>query len=254
MRRGMKIAVAGIATLLIAGGAVSAHAQQAPINADDPLITRKPRVGPGTLMPDYPIAAVRERAAGQTTLSLCVDASGESHSPTIARSSGSEALDQAALAWLADDALFTPGEIDGKSVDVCNYTLAVDWRMPGPDDWMMPPAGPPSFRDIFPDVSALREENRPILLKAAPQNLPYPPAALAAGSEGPVIYSLCLDASGMVVDIKLNTPDVHPDLSTMALSWLWSVKFSPAMRNGRRAAVCGVEVTYTWRLPDAAAP
>jgi len=244
----MKVVVLGGLIAMLLSGAAATHAQQSPIDAKDPAITRQPRLSADALLPDYPREDIKDRMSGPTVVSLCVDASGAPHSPQVAQSSGSKALDQAVVAWIANDAQFSPGEIDGKAVEVCSKTVEVHWGIPGRDGWTMP-VRPLSLRDTFPDVSALREDNRPVLLKAAPQTLPYPPVALAAGAEGPVTYSLCLDSRGTIVDVRLMTPAAHRDLGVIALSWLWSLKYSPAMRNGKGISVCGVEATYDWKLP-----
>jgi TonB family protein len=228
---------------------------QTPINADDPKITQKPRPGPDSPGPEFPSEALRNREFGETKLSICVDASGKTHSPSISSTSGSSALDAAALTWVAEDAKFLPAEIDGQAVDVCNYTFSMVWKEPmRGDDRMLQPVLALSYWNLFPDVSDLREENRPILQNPPPQNLPYPHAALVAGAEGPVTYSLCLDDAGNILDLRPMTPNAHWSLTTATLSWLRSLKYSPAMRGGKKAAVCGVEATYQWQLPDTTSP
>jgi TonB family protein len=67
----------------------------------------------------YPSAARRDGITGATVVQVCTDASGKLRGePTIGESSGSSALDAAALRW-ASFASFVPATRDGSPVAAC---------------------------------------------------------------------------------------------------------------------------------------
>lgn len=67
----------------------------------------------------YPASARRAEIEGKTTVRACVGPDGRvAGEPTVTDSSGSSALDQAAVAW-AHRARFSPGTEDGNAVEMC---------------------------------------------------------------------------------------------------------------------------------------
>lgn len=86
-----------------------------------------PRIRPAD-PPPYPPAAVRAGEHGLTGLDVCVDARGRVTSATLAASSGSARLDEAALKWVRN-ARFTPGTLDGTAQSVCGHRVAYEWNL-----------------------------------------------------------------------------------------------------------------------------
>jgi protein TonB len=67
----------------------------------------------------YPASARRAEIEGVVTVQVCSGADGKvSGDPTVAKSSGNAALDEAAVKW-ARRARFTPGTEDGNPVTMC---------------------------------------------------------------------------------------------------------------------------------------
>lgn len=49
--------------------------------------------------------------------------------------------------------------------------------------------------------------------------------------------------------MHLPTQTVHSDLIWPAMSWFERGRFEPAKKNGEPVGVCGVELSYEWKLP-----
>jgi protein TonB len=78
--------------------------------------------------PPYPMSAVRAGEQGLSALEVCVDARGSVTSATLAASSGSARLDEAALKWIRN-ARFTPGTLDGAAQSVCGHDVVYEWNL-----------------------------------------------------------------------------------------------------------------------------
>jgi protein TonB len=88
----------------------------------------RPRLRGGD-KPAYPPSAQRAGESGTTQLTLCVSAQGRVTQASIAGSSGSRALDEAALRWIRNER-FTPGTQNGQPTDMCNHNMAYVWELP----------------------------------------------------------------------------------------------------------------------------
>jgi TonB family protein len=76
----------------------------------------------------YPASARRAEIEGKTTIRACVAPDGRMvGEPTVTESSGTAALDQAAVAW-ARRARFTPGTEDGDVVEMCTQ-LRINFKL-----------------------------------------------------------------------------------------------------------------------------
>ncbi len=78
--------------------------------------------------PDYPSAARRAGEQGTTQLDVCVNASGRVTSVSVARSSGSQRLDDAAAKWLRGER-FQPARINGAPSEVCGHNVYYEWSL-----------------------------------------------------------------------------------------------------------------------------
>lgn len=78
--------------------------------------------------PDYPSAARRQGEQGTTQLEVCVNASGRVTSVSVARSSGSSRLDDAAAKWIRGER-FQPAKINGSPQDVCGHSVYYEWSL-----------------------------------------------------------------------------------------------------------------------------
>jgi protein TonB len=78
--------------------------------------------------PPYPPSEIRAGSQGTTALELCVDARGRVTSATLARSSGHDVLDKAALKWVRD-ARFAPATVDGAAQPVCGHPVEYVWNL-----------------------------------------------------------------------------------------------------------------------------
>jgi TonB family protein len=99
-------------------GAVAARAAPPPASASRVAPRIDVRRSPST-DDFYPAAARQAQIEGKTALRVCVGTDGRvTGEPAVTDSSGTTALDQAAVAW-ARRARFTPGTEDGNAVEMC---------------------------------------------------------------------------------------------------------------------------------------
>lgn len=78
--------------------------------------------------PPYPAAQIRLRQEGNTGLAICIDRNGRVSSATLASSSGSDKLDEAALRWVRNSR-FKPATLDGAPQPVCGHSVVYEWRL-----------------------------------------------------------------------------------------------------------------------------
>lgn len=78
--------------------------------------------------PPYPVQPIRLKQEGNSGLSVCVDANGRVSSATLASSSGSGKLDEAALKWVRNSR-FKPATVDGAPQPVCGHSVVYEWRL-----------------------------------------------------------------------------------------------------------------------------
>jgi len=78
--------------------------------------------------PDYPSAARRAGEQGTTELRVCVSSAGRVTSVSVARSSGSSKLDDAAAKWIRGEK-FQPAKINGVASEVCGHNVAYEWSL-----------------------------------------------------------------------------------------------------------------------------
>lgn len=113
-----------VVTLATVGAAIGAENESGSAAAAPSADTHGPRPGPNfpTLESYYPAAAKRAGQEGIAVIHFCVDPNGRlTTPPTIATSSGNEALDAAALNLAnAGSGLYLPGRIDGVIKTACS--------------------------------------------------------------------------------------------------------------------------------------
>jgi periplasmic protein TonB len=78
--------------------------------------------------PEYPVASIRASEQGTTHLEVCVTDKGRVQSVTVAESSGSPRLDQAAAKWLRSER-FTPGMVGGVPQPMCGHDVYYKWNL-----------------------------------------------------------------------------------------------------------------------------
>lgn len=83
------------------------------------------------------------------------------------------------------------------------------------------------------NAHAIADAARPSVVHAPVQ---YPSSAVAATEEGTVLLAAEVDASGRVVDAKIDKSSGYPDLDAAALQSIPQWSFRPATRDGRAVA------------------
>jgi protein TonB len=78
--------------------------------------------------PPYPPSEIRGKKQGNSGLTICVDPNGRVSSATLASSSGSDKLDEAALKWVRNSR-FKPATVDGAPQPVCGHSVVYEWRL-----------------------------------------------------------------------------------------------------------------------------
>jgi TonB family protein len=222
-----------IALVLCAALTVSPALAQTVLDASDPVVAQKPKLGRGSDFPEYPGSALRSRRQGEVKLGLCVDSSGRVTSAEVVQSTGHRDLDKSALDWIKN-AKFAPALVNGTATAVCNYKLVYEFKLDPTMD--------------YPRYSDLKPEDRPRLIATAPDPA-YPEEALKSGAYGKVKVSLCLDPTGKVQTIAMLTPKMHAALLLATGKWAAKSSYSPAMKKGAPVGVCGVDIERDWQLP-----
>lgn len=232
-----------VLAVAVAVGASAAHAQ-ALLDIKDPAITKKPTLAPKqTSYPDYPSSARRANQQGETRIRTCVELSGRTQSTTLVSSSGYDALDQAALAWTSDVALFVPAEASGKPTAVCNYEFTYVWSLPQRNK-----AKQDSIAD-FIEYSSMIDSYRPKIVSKAAQSA-YPESSRAAGVSGPVKVELCIGAEGQVAALYSDPVGGDDALVKATLGMALISTYAPGRRGTKTAMVCGLPFEHTWVLPE----
>lgn len=216
---------------------------QTPLDAKDPSITKKVTLAPKQKsFPEYPSASRRNGESGETVLSACVASDGSSSDAIVVKSSGSEALDRAALDWMNNGVDFLPAEVGGKPVSICNYQFTYAWTL------KTAPSPREPWQDYF-DIKKLLASDRPTAtLPATPP--PYPDAGLATRAKGVVSMAFCISPEGRVVNFEVRTLEPGPNFIEPTLRYFLGSKFNPGTPNGKPAGVCGLELSYEWKLPN----
>lgn len=93
-----------------------------------PGLTKRPSIAPGTPLPEYPAAAVRNEETGTTSLESCLTVEGRLVDTQVTKSSGSKILDEATLEW-AKEARYQPAEFNGEPFAICGYRFDYEWRV-----------------------------------------------------------------------------------------------------------------------------
>lgn len=86
-----------------------------------------PKLRPGQ-KPDYPTQSIRAQEQGTTQLEVCITDKGRVQSVTVAATSGSPRLDEAAAKWIRNEK-FTPGSVGGVARPMCGHKVAYQWNL-----------------------------------------------------------------------------------------------------------------------------
>ena len=92
-----------------------------------PVSQTTPRLIAGD-KPEYPSASRRAGEQGTTHLEVCVNTGGRVTSVSVAGTSGSARLDDAAAKWIRGER-FSPGKTNGVAQDVCGYDVFYQWML-----------------------------------------------------------------------------------------------------------------------------
>lgn len=203
--------------------------------------------------PVYPEDARRAYEKGEVTLGVCVSDKGAVTKSTVLRSSGYERLDAASLVWI-DSAIFEPAMTDAGPVAVCGHYLSYVWKLEGAAFPPFAPLANAAALGFRPDTPSYEEPAYPMLddldgvlapkLKSAPPPPTYPPQHGA--KPRPSTVSLCVAPNGRAITVS-ELGELHPLAGSFAMLWFNALRFTPAMKDGVAAGVCGVEMELAWR-------
>ena len=175
--------------------------------------------------PEYPPEAKAKGIQGKVIISLRVETDGTVSKPKVAKSSGSDLLDQAALA-AADKFRFKPALRDGKPVAVW-VSFAVNFVLDS-EEKHVPPA------DTFIAV-----DNAPEIVKQVEPT--YPPEAKANKIQGKVYIRLFVNSTGKVGKGEVAKSSGNKLLDDSALDAAQKFLFKPAQKGNQPV---GVWVTF----------
>ncbi len=202
----------------------------------------------------YPELQRRAGVQGTTIVRIVVSAEGEVTDAEVARSSGNDGLDRAAVEAV-EGLRFVPGRQDGQAVRV-RYMVPVAFRLPADAASRPAPAGrvgagAPVRRSVpdpdDPDVFGVAEVQPELIGGAAAIQPEYPLLAREAGIEGRVIVQFIVDEQGRVQDaVVVRSP--HDMLSEAALATVRELRFTPGQNAGQPVRV-RFALPITFRLP-----
>lgn len=163
---------------------------------------------PGThLIAPYPVLSQRIGEQGATLLDVLVGKDGIPSSVTVARSSGSPRLDEAAVSAVKLAWRWQPSNKD------CANGVATKVQM----YWNLHDAANP-----YSSVLILRAEDAD-----------YPADALAKGEEGLTVMTVALKDNGVVQETRLIGSSGFSDLDTKAMAIVLKHKFQPGEVDGK---------------------
>lgn len=201
---------------------------------------------------EYPELQRRAGVEGRTVLQFVVSTEGTVEQLVVARSSGNDGLDEAAMAAVRPSR-FEPGRVDGEPVRV-RFAVPITFRLPAEAETVgqAEPAPRPqaSAPEGDPDVMAVVDEQPRLIggLAGLQERVTYPPLARDAGIEGQVIVQFVVDEQGSVQDaVVLRSPDDM--LSEAALRAIREARFEPG-RQGGVAVKVRFAVPITFSLPE----
>lgn len=215
-----------------------ASAQQPGYLFDDPNITEPPRANHKTLKPPGWPAGVKGRA-GATHIVACVDPTGQLYGPLLVDSSGVKALDDRFLAW-AMETRWLPGKVGDHPVSVCGWPVTWVWQGPH----LKPPRLP------YSAAANLKLDIAPALAPDTPPPVrPERETPGAYADSGKQELEVCVGPDGRVEQVTITTGLHNQGLNDAIRTWAKGLNFTPAIRRGQPAGVCGVKITYTWPKP-----
>jgi TonB family protein len=167
--------------------------------------------------PRYPAEALRQREQGEVVTKVHVGTDGEVLEAGLLSSSGSQLLDEAALAAVAE-AHFHPARRSGRAVA---SWVAVPYRFSLEEDTERAP------EPAVPDIAASYK-------RLSPPH--YPASAKAAGQEGTALLQVALDSAGAVQTVEVEASSGAAALDRAAADAVRRWLFNPAQRNGEAVA------------------
>jgi TonB family protein len=183
---------------------------------------------------DYPLGALASYESGRVVLDLSVSPSGIVSNARIVTSTGSDALDRAAIRIARGKWRFEPAMQNGRAV-ASTAQVEANWTLPltpitqayfeVPDSMGADPARPTGgYEALYSD---------------------YPPAAAAGRAQGVVGVRYQVDMAGHVVDAAIVEPSGNSRFDESALRIARNRSFSPATRNGAPVSVWqGLTVSF----------
>lgn len=76
----------------------------------------------------------------------------------------------------------------------------------------------------------------------------YPVREFRGGFQGDTRILVCVSAMGAVTKAELAVSSGRPRLDEATLLWVKHERFIPGLEDGERTEICGVPLTYSWRL------
>nr|TFG52270.1 MAG: energy transducer TonB [Hyphomicrobiales bacterium] len=184
---------------------------------------------------DYPLSALAAHEEGRVGLDLSISPSGIISDARIATSSGSDALDRAAIRIAKGRWRFAPAQQDGRAV-ASNAQVEANWSLP------LTPATQ-NYLEVPDSMGA--SPARPNGAYEARYS-DYPPAAAAGRAQGVVGLRYQVDAAGNVTDAAIVESSGNSRFDNSALRIARNRTFAPATRNGMPVSVWqGLTVSYS---------
>lgn len=228
----------GFAICLLVWGASAAAQTPSPASAPPPHDAPGPLAGttaptatgaPHSCLQFYPPDAVRDAIQGQVTLAFTIKADGSVGDVMVAKSSGAQVLDDAAVACVAQFR-YMPAMHEGQPIAVA-WKLAVNWQT----------------RDVTAPTPAGSEGEQPASQAdgtagpAPPQSVgrrhfcssrDYPISAAHSAGGSKTLVAFKIEPDGSVKDITVAQSSGYDDFDNAAMACASNWRYLPARQNG----------------------
>ena len=188
----------------------------------------------------YPEEAYNNEIQGRVTLQFTIAKNGKVKDIAVAKSSGSQLLDDEAVRVVSMSPAWTPGKVNGKAVDVL-FTFPVVFKLEGEET---DAAGEPvSFAEVEQKPS-FQSGDANAFTKWVFGQIKYPEEAIKQQVEGRVTLQFTIAKDGKVKDVKVARSSGSQILDDEAIRIVsMSPQWEPGKQNGEP-----VDVRFTFPL------
>ena len=188
----------------------------------------------------YPEEAYQNEIQGRVTLQFSIAKNGKVKDITVAKSSGSQLLDDEAVRVVSMSPVWTPGKVNGKAVDVL-FTFPVVFKLQGEENNAV--GEPVAFAEVE-QKPTFQNGDANSFTKWVFSKIVYPENAKEKGVQGRVAVQFTIAKDGNVKDVKVARSSGNQLLDDEAVR---VISMSPQWEPGKQKGE-PVDVKFTFPL------